>query len=113
MGRRAEILLQHLRMVGQSVIAQEAEGRYTVLPIAIEAWLKTATANAEQLLAELKPDSPLLVASALAAGAPATPKKAPARKKAKRSAPRRLAVQSAAEPDEGAGPGGEHGGPAD
>src|SRR6266851_5348441 len=75
-GVRAGRLLHHLQLIAKSVVAQEDTGRYSVLPIAIEGWLRTAIAAAEQLVEELT-------------APPAPVKKAPAKKKAKRSAPRR------------------------
>ena len=46
-------MLRHLRLIESSVVAKLEEGRYSVLPIAIEGWLKTAIAGAEQLAREL------------------------------------------------------------
>jgi len=50
---RAGVILRHLKLIEGAVIVQEKEGRYSVLPIAIEGWLKTAIAAAEQLAEEL------------------------------------------------------------
>jgi hypothetical protein len=55
---RAAVVVKHLRLIEQSVIAQVEEGRYSVLPIAIEGWLRTAIAAAEQLADELGGDKP-------------------------------------------------------
>src|ERR1700732_1012395 len=112
--RRVAVLLHHLQLIEQTGVAHEDTGRYSVLPVAIEGWLRTAIANAEQLLEELS----------------RPPEKAPRKKAAARKTAKRAARGSAAglprtkraggrvvAADRPAGddpyPGGEHGGPAD
>src|SRR5258708_14224775 len=76
-GVRAGRLLHYLQLISKSVVAEGQ--RYTVLPIAIEGWLRTAIGAADELVEELTVP-------------PVRARNAPAKKKAKRSAPSRAGV---------------------
>lgn len=51
--KRAEQLLRHLVLIRSSARLDEEAQRYVLLPVGVEGWLRTAIANAEQLVEEL------------------------------------------------------------